>query len=329
MDLSALRKFEVLGPDAEALMQLAVTRDMTKLAVGQIVYTAMCHDTGAMIDDGTVFRLGTHNFRWVCGDDYCGEWLRELAARHGLKAWVRSSTDQLHNLALQGPLSRDILAPLVETPRHLSTVAELKWFRFTTGKLAGIPVMISRTGYSGELGYEIWCHPSQAPAVWDALWAAGHPRGMAPLGLDALDMLRIEAGLVFAHYEFDDQTDPFEAGIGFTVPASKSAAYVGSDALARRRASPQRVLIGLDVDGADDVGHGDPIFAGRLRIGVVTSATRSPSLAKTIALARLDVGHSAPGGRVEIGKLDGHQKRIGATVVRFPHYDPDKTRVRS
>lgn len=329
MDLSALRKFEIIGPDAEALMQLAVTRDIGKLGIGQIVYTAMCHETGGMIDDGTIFRLGQHNFRWVCGDDYCGVWLRELAAREGLTVWVRSSTDQLHNLALQGPLSRDILAPIVATPPHLSTVAELKWFRFTTGKIAGIPVMVSRTGYSGELGYEIWCHPTTAPALWDAIWEAGLPHGLVPLGLDALDMLRIEAGLVFAGYEFCDQTDPFEAGIGFTAPASKSARFVGMEALARRRESPQRALVGLDIDGSEDIAHGDPVFAGRLRIGTVTSATRSPKLARTIALARLDVTHAAAGGRIEIGKLDGHQKRIGATVTRFPHYDPEKLRVRS
>ena len=329
MDLSVLRKFEVTGPDAEALMQRAVTRDMTKLAVGQIVYTAMCYETGGMIDDGTVFRLGQHNFRWVCGDDYCGVWLRELAQRHGLKAWVRSSTDQLHNVALQGPLAREILAPLVVTPPHLATVEELKWFRFTSGKIGDIPVLVSRTGYTGELGYEIWCHPAKAPALWDAIFAAGGPRGLLPLGLDALDMLRIEAGLVFAGYEFSDQTDPFEAGIGFSVPAGKTAPYVGDDALRRRREMPQRVLAGLDVEGAEDVGHGDPVYAGRMQIGVVTSATRSPLLGKTIALARLDVAYKELGQAVEIGKLDGHQKRIGARVVRFPHFDPEKTRVRA
>jgi aminomethyltransferase len=333
MDLSALRKFEVTGPDAEALMQMSVTRDITKLAIGQIVYTAMCYDTGGMIDDGTVFRLGAQNFRWVCGDDYCGVWLRELAAKHGLKAWVKSSTDQLHNLALQGPLSREILAPLVTTPRHLATVEELKWFRFTTGRIATradeVPVVVSRTGYTGELGYEIWCHPSGAGALWDALFEAGAPRGMLPFGLDALDLVRIEAGLVFAGYEFSDQTDPFEAGIGFTVPAAKTASYVGATALTQRRANPQRVLAGLDVEGAETVGHGDPIFVGRMQIGVITSATRSPILNRTIALARLDTHFAAIGTAVEIGKLDGHQKRIGAMVARFPHFDPDKTRVRA
>ncbi|WP_420384373.1 DUF1989 domain-containing protein [Novosphingobium sp.] len=328
-DLSPLRKSEITGPDAEALMDLAVTRDMTKLAIGQIVYTAMCHATGGMIDDGTVFRLDRTNFRWVCGEDWCGVWLRQLAAEHGMQVWVRSSTDQLSNVALQGPLSREILAPLVATPGHKPSVAELGWFRFTTGKLGDIPVVVSRTGYSGELGYEVWCHPTRAPELWDALMAAGAPRGLLPAGLDALDMVRIEAGLVFAGYEFCDQTDPFEAGIGFAAPKSKVAPFIGSEALARRREHPQRTLVGLDVDGAEHIGHGDPVFAGRVQVGAITSATRSPILNRTIALAKVDVSQKALGTALTIGKLDGQQKRIGAHVVRFPHYDPDKTRVRS
>ena len=332
MDLSALRKFEVVGPDAEALLQRAVTRDVRKLATGQVVYAAMCYEHGGMIDDGTIFRLGPNNFRWICGDDYCGVWLRQLGQANGLAATVRSSTSQLHNIAVQGPKSREILAGLVVTPAHQPRLDELKWFRFTIGRIGspnGPAVVVSRTGYTGELGYEIWCHPADAVAVWDAVWEAGLPHGLAPLGLDALDMLRIEAGLVFAGYDFDDQTDPFEAGIGFTVPADKPDDHVGRAALAERRAHPRWHLVGLDVDGNDAVGHGDPVYRGRARIGVVTSATRSPLLRRTIALARLDVSAGAIGSPVEIGKLDGHIKRIGATVAPFPAYDPKKTRVRS
>jgi aminomethyltransferase len=149
------------------------------------------------------------------------------------------------------------------------------------------------------------------------------------MGLTALDMVRIEAGLVFAGYDFCDQTDPFEAGIGFTVPADKPDDYIGREALERRRATPLRKLVGLDIVSTEPVHHGDPIYLGRARIGEVTSATRSPILRKTIALARLDVAHAATGQTVEIGKLDGHQKRIPATIVGFPHYDPQKTRVRA
>jgi len=329
IDLSALRKFEITGPDAEALLQLAVTRDMRRLAVGQVVYTALCYETGGMIDDGTVFRLGPQNFRLVCGDAYCGVWLRQLAAERGLSAWCRSSTDQLNNLAVQGPRSRDILAEIVSTAAHQPTLAELGWFRFTIGRIAGAAVVVSRTGYSGELGYEIWCHPDSAPTVWDAVWEAGQPHGLAPLGMAALDVLRIEAGLVFAGAEFCDQTDPFEAGIGFTVAASKPDPFIGDRALARRRAHPQRALVGLTIDSQDSVAHGDPVFAGRTRVGTVTSAAKSPMLRAQIALARLDIGNTTLGLALEIGKLDGHRKRLPATLTRFPHYDPEKLRVRA
>ncbi|MSO57661.1 MAG: DUF1989 domain-containing protein [Thermoleophilia bacterium] len=332
MDLSPLRKFEVIGPDAEELMQAAATRDVRRLADGQVVYTALCHETGGMIDDGTIFRLGPMNFRWVGGSEFGGIWLRDLAEQRGLRAWVKDSTDDLSNVAVQGPASRAILSEIVWTPGSQTSLEALKWFRFSIGRIGGpqgIPIVASRTGYSGELGYELFCHPKDAPAVWDAVLEAGAPHGIAPLGLDALDLVRIEAGLVFAHYEFDDQTDPFEAGIGFVVTADKADDYVGKAALAERRTHPQRVLVGLELEGNEPAGHGDCVHVGRPQVGVVTSGMRSPLLGKTIALCRMDVRYAALGTEVEVGKLDGHQKRIPATVVRFPFYDPEKTRPRS
>ncbi len=332
IDLSALRKFEVLGPDAEALMQHCVTRDVRRLAVGQVVYTALCYEHGGMIDDGTLFRLGPDNFRWIGGEAYGGEWLRQQAANKGWKVWIKSATDQLHNIAVQGPKSREILKEIIWTPPARPSLAEIGWFRFTVGRLDdhnGAPVVVSRTGYTGELGYEIWCHPKDAVTIWDRVFEAGAPHGIAPMGLAALDMLRIEAGLVFAGYEFGDETDPFEAGIGFTVSVKKDEDFMGRAALERRRAHPQRALVGLELTGNETVGHGDCVHVGRARIGTVTSATRSPILKKSIALARLDIAHSAVGTEVEIGKLDGHQKRLPAVVVPFPFYDPGKTRVRS
>ncbi len=332
MDLSPLRKFEVTGPDAETLLQRAMTRNIRRLAVGQVVYTAMCHETGGMIDDGTVFRLGENLFRFVGGDPYSGVWLRELAARAGLRAWVKESTDQLHNLAVQGPASRDVLREVLWTPPAQPSLDELGWFRFTVGRLFapdGVPVLVSRTGYTGELGYEVWCHPDAAPAVWDAVWAAGRPYGLAPFGLDALDLVRIEAGLVFAGYEFDDEVDPFEAGIGFTVALKDPEDFVGRAALERRKAAPQRRLVGLDLAASQPVGHGDPVFVGAQRVGVVTSGCRSPLLGRHVALARVAVDYAELGTELEVGKIDGHQQRVPATVVRFPFYDPDKTRPRS
>ena len=333
LDLSPLRKFEITGPDAEALMQYTLTRNVKTLGVGQVVYSAMCYEHGGMIDDGTLLRLGQDNFRWIGGDDYSGVWLREVAEKLGLKVLVRSSTDQMHNVAVQGPESRGILKEVIWTPPHQPEIGELEWFRFTVGRIGdaqGVPVVVSRTGYTGELGYEVWCHPKHATTVFDAIWAAGEPRGLQPMGLEALDMVRIEAGLIFANYEFSDQTDPFEAGIGFTVPLkSKTDDFIGRDALIRRKEHPSRKLVGLNIDGNVSVSHGDCVHVGRAQIGEITSSMRSPILKKNIALARVDVAHSEIGSEVEVGKLDGHQKRLPAKIVSFAHYDPKKSRPRS
>ncbi len=332
MDLSPLRKYEVTGPDAEALMQLCVTRNMKKLSVGQVVYTAMCYDHGGMIDDGTVYRLGEMNFRWIGGNDASGLWLREMAEKHGLNAWVRDSTDQLHNIAVQGRLSREIMDQVFWTPPVQPTINELGWFRLTIARIGdvhGTAVVISRTGYSGELGYEVFCHPKDAVEVFDKIWQVGEPMGLKPLGLGALDMLRIEGGLIFAGSEFDDQTDPYEAGIGFTVPLkSMEDDFIGRAALEERKAHPQRKLVGLEIVGGLVPSPGDCVRMGKAQIGEVTSAVKSPILGKVIALARVNVTHSEIGTAVEVGQLDGLQKRLQAVVCAFPHFDPTKARVK-
>ncbi len=332
MDLSPLRKYEVTGPDAEALLQLCVTRDVSRLSVGQVIYTAMCYEHGGMIDDGTVYRLGEMNFRWIGGNDTSGLWLREQATARGLSAWVRSSTDQLHNIAVQGRYSRDILSQVFWTPPARPTVEELPWFRMTVarvGSVNGAATVISRTGYSGELGYEVFCHPKDAVQILDRIWEAGEPFGMVPLGLAALDMLRIESGLIFAGSEFDDRTDPFEAGIGFTVPReSAKSDFIGREALMERRAHPQRRLVGLDIKGGVVPSAGDCLRIGRAQVGEITSAMKSPVLGRVIALARVAVTYAKPGTEIEVGQLDGQQKRLKAVVSSFPHFDPKKERVK-
>ena len=333
MDLSALRKFEVTGPDAEALLNWVLTRNVETLGIGQVVYSAMCYPHGGMIDDGTLFRLGEQNFRWIGGTDAGGAWMREEAARLGLEVMIRSSTDQMHNLAVQGPKSRELISALFWTAPHRPQLDEMGWFRFTPARLGGpegVPVVISRTGYTGELGYEVFCHPKDGAEVFAAIWEAGQPLGMKPMGLAALDLVRIEAGLVFAGYDFSDQTDPFEAGIGFTVPLkSKTADFVGRDALLRRKEHPARKFVGLEIEGQNAVAHGDCIRIGRAQVGEICSAMRSPRTGQWIALARIDVAHADVGTEVEVGQLDGHLKRYPAKVASFPHYDPQKTRPRS
>lgn len=333
MDLSALRKFEVTGPDSEALMQWVLTRDVKKLGVGQVVYTAMCYPHGGMIDDGTLFRMGPDRFRWIGGTDYGGEWMRQQAEALGLNVMIRSSTDQLHNLAVQGPKSRDLMNEVIWTAPHQTSIPELGWFRWTVGRVGGangVPVVVSRTGYTGELGYEVFCHPKDGAEVFAAIAEAGKPFGIKPMGLAGLDLLRIEAGLIFADYEFTDQTDPFEAGIGFTVPLkTKTDDFIGREALIRRKENPRWKLVGLDIDSRIPAHHGDCLHIGRAQIGEITSAMWSPILDKQIALARVDVTHADEGTEIEVGKLDGQQKRLPARITAFAHYDPKKERPRS
>jgi aminomethyltransferase len=333
MDLSPLRKFEILGPDAEALCQYIFTRNIKKMANHEVVYTAMCYEHGGMIDDGTLFRLDRDNFRWIGGSDYGGEWIREQAEKLGLKVLIRSSTDQLHNVAVQGPESRDLLRKIVWTAPHNPAFDQLAWFRFTPARLkneAGTPFVVSRTGYTGELGYEVMCHPKDCEEIFDAIWEAGQDHGLTPLGLEALAMLRIESGLIIAASVFSLPPDPFDAGKVITVPMNSNVDdFIGRDALIRRKETPSRKLVGLDIDSQVEIGHGDCVHVGRAQIGEITSAMRSPLLGKNIALARVDVAHSEIGTELEIGKLDGHQKRLPATIVPFAHYDPTKSRPRS
>ena len=333
IDLSALRKFEILGPDAEELMNYTLTRNVKKLSIGQVVYSSMCYDNGFMFDDGTLLKMSDHGFRWICGDEYAGEWLKEQAKKKNYKVRIKNSTDQISNISLQGPNSRKILEKFIWTPPTQPKISELQWFRFTICRikeLSGIPLLVSRTGYTGELGYEIWCHPSDAPKVWDVVMDAGKDEGLIPAGFGALDLLRIEAGLILFGNEFDGQVDPFEAGVGFTVPLkTKNEDFIGKDILIKRKENPQKKMVGLELAGKEKANHGDCVHIGRSQVGIITSGCISPTLNKNIALCRIDVGHSELDTEVEVGKIDGHQKRIPAKIVTFPHYDPKKLKVRS
>ncbi len=333
IDLSSLRKFEILGPDAEELMNYTLTRNIKKLSVGQVVYSSMCYENGTMFDDGTLLKLSDHGFRWICGDEYAGQWLKEQAKKKNYKVLIKDSTDQINNISLQGPNSRKILEKIIFTPPTQPSISELQWFRFTICRLEelnGIPLIVSRTGYTGELGYEIWCHPSDATKVWDKVIEAGKDEGLIPAGFGALDLLRIEAGLILFGNEFDGQVDPFEAGVGFTVPLkTKTDDFIGKESLIKRKENPQKKLVGLELISKEKANHGDCVHIGRTQVGIITSGCISPTLNKNIALCRIDIGHSEIGTEVEVGKIDGEQKRISAKIVGFPHYDPQKTIVRT
>jgi aminomethyltransferase len=331
MDLTPLRKVEVTGSGARAVLQRAVTRDLNRLRDGDVVYSAICDDDGNVVDDGTVFRFAPDRFRWVGYTDEDEDWLRGIAERSGLDVDFENSTDRLHNVAVQGPESREIMKSVFVPASGRRPLEELTWFTFSEGTLGegGPAVLVSRTGYSGELGYEVWCRPQDGGAVWDAVWGAGESRGLAPLGLDALDIVRVEAGLIFKGYEYSGTEDPFEAGIGFTVAKNKQDDYVGKKALEDRRRNPSRVLVGLEVGTEEPVVSGDRVVAsGGGESGTVTSGVRSPILKSSIALARVPIASAEVGTALTLERSDDGAT-VRAKVVAFPFYDPEKKRPRS
>lgn len=330
-DMSGLRKYDIVGPDAEKLLQKALTRDVTRLAVWRGTYALMCDESGAVVDDGTLFRLAPHLFRWCCGTEESARVLSDLAQAEGLQVRVHGMGGALPNLALQGPRSREVLQKIVFTQPQVPALEHVKWFGATVARLndrEGVPFMLSRSGYTGELGYELFCAQDDAPALWDALMAAGEEFGIEPMGSAALEMLRIEAGLAAAGAEFAPGVDAYESGLGFAVDLKKPD-FVGRAALERNARDPRKLLKGLSFESDDVPAHGAHVFAGERAIGVITSATRSPIMDKTIAMARLAVEHAENGTVLEVGQMDGRMKRLTATVCNTPFYDPKRERARA
>ncbi|MGV6806117.1 MAG: DUF1989 domain-containing protein [Ruegeria sp.] len=330
-DMSSLRKYDIVGPDAEKLLQQATTRNVARLPVWRGSYTLMCDESGSVIDDGTLFRLAPETFRWCCGSEESGRTLQALADELNLQVRVHALQNALPNLAIQGPKSRDLLRKIAFTQPHVPSLDDLRWFGVTVARLHsrdGAPFMLSRSGYTGELGYEVFCSISDAVAIWDAIMEAGEDLGITPMGSAALEIVRIEAGLAAANAEFAPGVDAFESGLGFAVDLRKSG-FTGKAALERNIKEPRRVLKGLRISCDDVPAAGAHVYAGERQVGVVTSATRSPMLEQAIAIARLSVEHVENGTFLEIGQLDGRMKRLGATVSDIPFIDPQRKRARA
>lgn len=330
-DMSGLRKFDVVGPDAEELLQHCMTRDVSKLSQHRGFYALICDDRGSVLDDGTLFRLEPTAFRWCCGSDISAVHLREQAEQLDLNARILSLGHKMPNLAIQGPKSRDILREIVFTQPTRPSLDNLKWFGFTVARLHdrdGPVFMLCRSGFTGELGYEIFCDQNDALEIWDGLMAVGERHGLVPMGGHALDMLRLEAGLMIAGSEFGPDSDAMESGLGFAVDFKKPA-FLGRAALERNAASPRRKLVGLLLAGNEAPTHGDGVFVGREKVGVVTSASFSPQLGHAIAMARVAVENAEFGTTLEVGKLDGQMKRLPCSVTSLPFLDPKREKARA
>jgi len=338
-DVSPLYKYLVRGKDAARLLDHVMTRSIADLQVGQVAYTPWCDAAGKVLDDGTVARLDRTSFRVTAAEPNL-RWLQDNAA--GLDVTIRDVSDSLAALSLQGPASRAILGD-----------PDLKYFRLGQAEIGGIPVTISRTGYTGDLGYEIWLEKDKALAVWDALIEAGTPHGIVPAGMLALDVARIEAGLMLIDVDYvparkaliDSQTSsPLELDLAWAVNLKKER-FVGREALAAQaQAGPQWRFVGIEIEWSSlerlyaEVGLATklpaaawrtsvPIYAGNEQAGYATSGGWSPLLKKYIALAHLHSSWAAPGTALEIEiTVEHRRKRAAARVVKKPFFDPDRKR---
>jgi len=343
IDVSPLFKYRVSGPDASRLVDRVITRDVRQMAVGQVWYTPWCDDEGKVIDDGTVTRLADQVFRWTAADPSL-RWFRQNAG--GLDVHVEDISEQVAALALQGPTSARVLRAASDVD-----IDTLRYFRVTSGRISGVPVDISRTGYTGDLGYEIWMPADAALEVWDRLMREGHPHDIKPAGMLALDMARVEAGLLLIDVDFNSSRKaliesqkytPFEMGLGRLVTIDKGP-YVGRAALAaERRRGPGRMVVGLAVDWSDVEALYDrfglapvaPAAASRVHVpvrhhgqpvGRATTTSWSPTLKRLIALATIDAPFHGEGTRVEAEiTVEATRHYVGATVVKTPFFNPPR-----
>jgi aminomethyltransferase len=344
-DVSPLYKYLVRGRDAARLLDRVVTRDVARARVGDVLYTPWCDAAGKVLDDGTIARLDGETYRMTSADPNL-RWLEANAL--GLEVAIEDVSESTAALALQGPSSRSVLQALSDRD-----LAGLKYFRLTTASLRGIPVTISRTGYTGDLGFELWVDAGHAVALWDALIEAGAPYGIAPAGLLALDLARIEAGLMLIDVDYvparkalipGQTSSPFELDLAWTVNLGK-AQFVGRHALvAEQRRAPEWRFVGVEVEWASlerlyaAVGLAPrlpttawrtsvPLYAGGAQAGYATSGGWSPLLKKYVALAHLRARWAAPGTPLEMEITVEHRRqRAAARVVRKPFFDPDRKR---
>jgi aminomethyltransferase len=343
IDVTPLYKYLIRGAEATKFVDRVIARDINKVAVGQVVYCCWCDEEGKVIDDGTISRLGENLYRWTAADPNM-RWFHQNAL--GLEVKIEDISDKVAALALQGPTSGKLMAQAAE-----ADIVNLKYFRFTHGRIAGVEVDISRTGYTGDLGYEIWIPWNDAPRVWDALFEQGRQFDLHAAGMLALDVARIEAGLILTEVDYfsskkalmeAQKYSPYEIGLGRLVDLKKEH-FIGRAALeAENRRGPKRLLRGLEINW-DDIEHlyeaaglapqvsstasrvAVPVYRGGLQIGKATSTTWSPTLKKMIALASLSSHHAAPGTELQMEiTVEAVRHKARAVVKELPFFNPPR-----
>ena len=342
IDISPLFKYRVNGRDATKFVNRVISRDINKVSVDQVIYCCWCDPEGKVIDDGTITRLGESEYRWTAADPSL-RWFQQNSL--GLDVKIEDISEQTAALALQGPTSGKLLHAIAE-----ADVANLKYFRVTHGKIAGVPVDISRTGYTGDLGFEIWMPWNEAVRVWDKLMDEGQVFDIHPAGMVALDIARIEAGLILIEVDYisskkalieSQRYSPAEIGLGKLVDLKKET-FVGRDALAAQKNGPDRSLVGLEINWNevealyDKMGMAPqvpstasrvavPVYRNGRHIGKATSTTWSPTLKKMIALASVERDHSIVGGTLGVEMtVESVRHTVSAKIVPMPFFNPPR-----
>jgi len=343
IDISPLFKYRVTGRDATKLVNRIIARDINKVAVDQVIYCCWCDPQGHVIDDGTITRLGENDYRWTAADPSL-RWFQQNAL--GLDVKIEDISEQVAALALQGPTSGKLLRTVSD-----AKIESLKYFRVTRGKIASVPVDISRTGYTGDLGFEIWMPWKDAIKVWDELMNKGRGFDIHPAGMIALDIARIEAGLILIEVDYNSSKkalieaqkySPSEIGLGKLVDFKKET-FVGREALmAEEKKGVERTLVGLEINWNevealyDKIGMAPqvpsqasrvpvPVYRNGRHIGKATSTTWSPTLKKMIALACVDRGHSANGNTLSMEMtVEAVRHNVSATIVPLPFFNPPR-----
>jgi aminomethyltransferase len=334
-DLTPMVKYRITGPDATAYLNRLVTRDVGKLKANRVAYCVWCNDAGHLIDDGTLFRLGESEYR-LCTAERQLDWLLDSAI--GFDVDVAEITDQIAALAMQGPQSCAALRDF-----GIAAIAALRPFEIGRYVVGAFEVMVSRTGFTGDLGYELWMAPSQAEAIWDSLMAAGRSRGIRPIGSRALNVARIEAGFIMPNVDFvsaehtlyvDRARSPLELGLSWLVDFNKGH-FTGRRALvAEERRGARRRLVGLDIEG-NKPAHNALLYgerAGKKEVGSVTSAVWSPTCKRNLALAMPDAPHFKSGAEVWADiylnrELVWERRMVKARVVEKPFFAPERRRM--
>jgi aminomethyltransferase len=341
IDISPLYKYLITGKDATKLVNRVITRDIRKVAVGQVIYCCWCDEQGKVIDDGTVTRLEENKYRWTAADPSL-RWFRRNGTNMDVQ--VEDISEKVAALALQGPTSGKLLKSLAE-----ADIANLKYFRVTHGKIAGIPVDISRTGYTGDLGYEIWLPWNDAVTVWDAVMETGKRFDIHAAGMLALDVARVEAGLLLIEVDYtsskkaliaSQKYSPYELGFAKMVHLNKEN-FIGKAALEQdQKQGVARQFVGLEIDWTEVEERHEkvgltpaapsqasrvavPVYCDEKQVGKATSTTWSPVLKKMIALASVETSHSKLGTRLQIEiTIEAIRQKVTARIVKMPFFNP-------